>query len=69
MGLKNYLEKYINDLNENNVMSVCDNCHMYKTFGNKCWFYWEHKKTCTQFKRTAEEEPHFCGEELIQITH
>ena len=48
-------------------MSVCDKCHTHKVFGNKCWFYWEHKKKCSQFKNTAEDEPHFFGEDLIQI--
>jgi len=48
-------------------MAVCEHCQNYKIFGNKCWFYWEHKRACSQFKKTMEDEPHFHGEELIQI--
>ncbi|HLF54564.1 MAG TPA: hypothetical protein VI612_02495 [Candidatus Nanoarchaeia archaeon] len=48
-------------------MSVCENCHSYKIFGKKCWFYWEDKKTCSQFKKAPEDEPQFSSE-LIQIS-
>ncbi len=63
------VRKLYKPLHKQKFMAVCDNCHAYKVFGNKCWFYWEHKKSCSQFKRTPEDEPHFHGEELIQITH
>ncbi|MCX6708529.1 MAG: hypothetical protein NTW67_02670 [Candidatus Woesearchaeota archaeon] len=41
-------------------MSVCEKCHSHKVFGSKCWFFWEKKKTCTQFKNAPEDDPHFC---------
>lgn len=47
-------------------MTVCQNCHTHKTFGNKCWYYWERKKACSQFKRAAEDEPHHHSE-LVHI--
>ncbi|MBI4145996.1 hypothetical protein HY489_01515 [Candidatus Woesearchaeota archaeon] len=47
-------------------MAVCENCHSFKVFGSKCWFFWEGKKTCSQFKRSSEDEPQFCSE-LVQI--
>lgn len=47
-------------------MSVCENCHTFKVFGEKCHYHWNDKKKCSQFRKSAEDEPHF--EELIQIT-
>lgn len=47
-------------------MSICQNCHNYQQHGTKCWFYWEKKKACSQFKRTPEDEPHYHSD-LIQI--
>jgi len=26
----------------------CDGCAMWETHGNKCWYFWEGKKDCTQ---------------------
>jgi len=28
---------------------VCKNCALYEKFKEKCWFYWERKRKCTQF--------------------
>jgi len=38
---------------------VCKKCHGFKVFGNKCWFYWDGKKKCSQFRGFPEEEPRF----------
>jgi len=43
-------------------MAVCDKCHTFKVFGKKCWFFWEEKKACSQFRRHPEEEPRFESE-------
>ena len=32
------------------VMPACEKCSLFKEFGNKCWFFWEHKKDCSQRK-------------------
>jgi len=48
------------------MSDVCKNCHAFKVFGEKCWFYWERKKACSQFKRASEDEPHFFSIELVQ---
>ncbi|PIN75984.1 hypothetical protein COV18_01005 [Candidatus Woesearchaeota archaeon CG10_big_fil_rev_8_21_14_0_10_37_12] len=47
-------------------MVVCTECHVYKTLKEKCWYYWEGKKKCSQFKQTAAAEPEY-KESLIQI--
>lgn len=41
------------------VMAVCDSCFNYKAFGKKCWFYWECKSQCSQFKDAPEEDIKF----------
>ena len=56
----------MNKIRENS-MSVCDDCHNFKTFGKKCYYYWEKKKICSQFKNAPEAEPQVVGEDLIQI--
>jgi len=38
-------------------------------FGEKCWFYWEDKKTCTQFRKSPESEPSFCSAEKVIFQH
>ncbi len=38
---------------------VCRKCHGFKVFGDKCWFYWDGKKRCSQFRGFPEEEPRF----------
>ncbi len=47
------------------MSDVCKNCHAFKVFGEKCWFYWERKKSCSQFKQSPEDEPHFFAIELL----
>ncbi len=27
---------------------ICENCIIWKTQGNKCWYHWELKQQCTQ---------------------
>ena len=49
--------------NKKFMSSPCDRCFNFKAFGNKCWFYWENKKTCSQFKKTLEDEPHVESDE------
>ena len=48
-------------------MAVCDKCFSFKVFGAKCWYYWENKKECSQFKRSPEDEAHFESDELVVI--
>ncbi len=31
---------------------VCKECHAYKQFKEKCWFYWQEKKECSKFVPT-----------------
>ncbi|MBW3018671.1 hypothetical protein KY329_00605 [Candidatus Woesearchaeota archaeon] len=38
-------------------MGLCKNCHIYKKLGKDCWYFWEGKKTCSQFRQTEEDEP------------
>jgi hypothetical protein len=38
---------------------VCDACAAFKRFGTKCYFYWENKKTCSQFQVNDFAEPSF----------
>ena len=47
------------------MSDVCKHCHAFKVFGEKCWFYWEGKKSCSQFKRSEADEPQFCSIELL----
>ncbi len=39
--------------------TVCENCVAFKRFGDKCWFYWEGKRECTQFVRSDFAEPEY----------
>jgi len=41
------------------MSEVCKNCHSYKVFGNKCWYFWEGKKSCSQHRSSQEQEPKF----------
>lgn len=47
------------------MSDICKNCHSFGVFGEKCWFFWQNKKACSQFKRSAEDEPNFCSIELL----
>ncbi len=48
------------------AMAVCENCHSYKVFGKKCWFYWEGKKACSQHRKNPDSEPEFKTEEELK---
>jgi len=37
--------------------SVCQGCMSWKVFGHKCYFYWEQKKECSQFRKNQSQEP------------
>ncbi|MBT5022628.1 hypothetical protein HOK51_03550 [Candidatus Woesearchaeota archaeon] len=28
--------------------AACEECAMFEKFGQSCWFFWEHKKECSQ---------------------
>lgn len=47
------------------MSEICKTCHSFKVFGEKCWFYWERKKACSQYRHTPEDEPHFFSIELL----
>jgi len=49
------------------MSDICKECQSFKVFGEKCWFYWERKKTCSQFKKTEDDEPHFFSIELHPV--
>ncbi len=36
---------------------VCRDCASWKLFGEKCWFFWEDKKECSQFRDDEMSEP------------
>ncbi|HLC47098.1 MAG TPA: hypothetical protein VJI75_05190 [Candidatus Nanoarchaeia archaeon] len=36
---------------------VCTECVNWKDFKRQCWFYWESKKECSQFRNHIGEEP------------
>ncbi|MBI2564578.1 hypothetical protein HYV79_01150 [Candidatus Woesearchaeota archaeon] len=40
-------------------MKVCEGCQNYKLFKEKCWFYWENKRICTQYRESFGQEPEF----------
>ena len=42
-----------------NTPKCCDGCAMWKTQGNKCWYYWEGKKECTQHNREGNNQQDF----------
>ena len=41
------------------VSPVCDGCAQWGVFKEKCWFYWELKKECSQFKHQIAKEPKY----------
>ncbi|MBI4016762.1 MAG: hypothetical protein HY363_03650 [Candidatus Aenigmarchaeota archaeon] len=43
------------------MAQICDTCHAFKVFGKNCWYFWERKKACSQFKIDAEDLPHSCS--------
>ncbi|MEM4282109.1 MAG: hypothetical protein QXU88_00705 [Candidatus Woesearchaeota archaeon] len=44
-------------------MGICENCHNWKVFKERCWFYWKGKTTCSQHKKSWDSEPSFITEE------
>ncbi|MBD3312855.1 hypothetical protein GF345_00265 [Candidatus Woesearchaeota archaeon] len=38
---------------------VCKECASWKIFGSKCWFYWDNKAECSQFKDDQMSEPKY----------
>ncbi|MCX8147399.1 MAG: hypothetical protein N3D84_02940 [Candidatus Woesearchaeota archaeon] len=38
---------------------LCKDCANWKNFREKCWFYWEEKKECSQFKEDILSEPRY----------
>jgi hypothetical protein len=38
-------------MTEENMPSCCEGCAMWKMHGNKCWYFWEEKKECTQYNK------------------
>lgn len=45
--------------NNSSMTSVCDSCQSFKNFGEKCWFFWKDKKSCSQYREGLDQEPHF----------
>lgn len=38
---------------------VCKTCYIFKRFKDKCWYYWDNKRVCTQHRASAFSEPAF----------
>ncbi|MBU0536173.1 MAG: hypothetical protein KKE20_04360 [Nanoarchaeota archaeon] len=38
---------------------VCKECASWNIFMDRCWFYWEGKKECSQFKDDHMSEPKY----------
>ena len=38
---------------------VCEGCASFKVFGRGCWFFWEAKKECSQFRSGDTSNPEF----------
>lgn len=43
---------------------VCRECASWKIFKEKCWFYWDGKKECSQFKDDPLSEPRYMSKKL-----
>lgn len=41
------------------VNEVCKECASWKVFKEKCWFFWDGKKECSQFKDDDFSEPKY----------
>jgi len=39
--------------NEKNA-PACQGCEMWEKNGAKCWFFWEHKRECSQYKGDSQ---------------
>ena len=40
---------------ESDAPACCDGCIRWKSFGKKCFYYWEDKKHCTMWTSNWEE--------------
>lgn len=38
---------------------LCKNCKTFEKFGEKCFFFWRHKKECTQFLESDFDSPKY----------
>ena len=38
---------------------VCKTCVVFKRHKDKCWYYWDNKKACTQYRESDFSEPAF----------
>lgn len=38
---------------------VCKTCVVFKRHKDKCWYYWDHKKACTQYRGSDVSDPVF----------
>jgi len=47
-------------------MTVCKHCHAFQVFKDKCWYYWDGKSACSQFKQHAGSEPGFVSIEQVE---
>lgn len=36
------------DLSVFESRTACEDCVIFEKHGKKCWYYWEHKKDCSQ---------------------
>ncbi len=41
------------------VNKLCEDCASWKMVGEKCWFYWENKKMCTNHRKSETAEPSY----------
>ncbi len=45
------------------MSDVCKDCHSFQIFKEKCWFFWENKRACSQFRSSPNAEPTFVSVE------
>lgn len=45
---------------------VCQNCQSFQVFKDKCWFFWEGKRACSQHRASETGEPAFFSVEDVQ---
>ncbi|MBI4448756.1 hypothetical protein HY641_01880 [Candidatus Woesearchaeota archaeon] len=39
--------------------TACEHCVNFRRFGEKCWFFWQGKTSCTQFLRSDFAQPEY----------
>lgn len=44
---------------EGEAPELCKGCVNWRVFGNRCWFYWEGKKECSQHRMDEEGNTKF----------